>query len=164
MDNISEVNKKIQSSQKLLIGLGKNVNEETFPLLKQMLNGKDYFIVSMASDNTALESVFDSDHLTMPFVYVDDDTGWKKYLSWLENTLNRELLVMEFEVSFENPTVIRFPFEKTVFYNNKAFLVRVNERFYQLPEEISAKGIGFKTDTNSFLNDLFKDSVYAKIN
>lgn len=82
---------------------------------------------------------------------------WKAYTEWLGRTLNRKLCVMELGVSFAHPSVIRFPVEKTVFYNQKAVLIRVNEHFYQLPEEIKGKGIAVKADAADFVLRLKED-------
>ena len=79
------------------------------------------------------------------------------YTNWLGRTLNRKLCVLELGVSFAHPSVIRFPFEKTVFYNKKAMLVRVNERFCQIPEEIKEKGIAVQADAAEFVLELKED-------
>lgn len=69
---------------------------------------------------------------------------WRKYTQWLSRTLNRELLILELGAGFANPSVLRFPFERTVIFNRKAYLYRVNERFPQIAKELAghAEGIG----------------------
>lgn len=69
---------------------------------------------------------------------------WGRYTQWLAGTLNRELVILELGVGFENPGVIRFPFEKTAFFNRRSRMYRVNETFPQITEELSgrAEGIG----------------------
>lgn len=69
---------------------------------------------------------------------------WNRYTRWLTNTLGKELVVLELGVGFDKPGVIRFPFEKTAFFNQKAWLCRVNEKFPQIPGELRdrAQGIG----------------------
>lgn len=64
---------------------------------------------------------------------------WQNYTSWLAATMNRELLVLELGEGFRTPTVIRWPFEKTVRYNQKSYFYRVNERFAQLAEGIQER-------------------------
>lgn len=79
---------------------------------------------------------------------------WNKYLKWLQGTVNKKLLVLEIGVGMNFPSVIRWPFEKTVFFNNKAELVRVNESLYQMAEELSSKGIGIRKNGIEWLCDL----------
>ena len=65
---------------------------------------------------------------------------WEHYKKWLTATLNKKLCILELGVDFTFPQVIRFPFEKTGFYNKKATFVRVNSRFPQLEAELAAEG------------------------
>ena len=41
---------------------------------------------------------------------------WKAYQEWLGRTLNRRLLALELGEDFRMPKLIRWPFEKTVFF------------------------------------------------
>lgn len=61
---------------------------------------------------------------------------WGKYTKWLEYTLNRKLLILELGADFFAPSVIRWPFERVAFYNQKATFVRVHATFEQLPENL----------------------------
>lgn len=77
---------------------------------------------------------------------------WKDYTKWLQSTINRKLLILELGVGLNYPTVIRWPFEKVAFYNNKAKFVRVHETLYQLTEELSEKGKGISKNAIDWLN------------
>lgn len=66
---------------------------------------------------------------------------WNAYTEWLARTLNRKLLVLELGVGFAVPTVVRWPFEKTVFFNQKARLYRIHEKFAQISEELTGKAV-----------------------
>ena len=77
---------------------------------------------------------------------------WGMYMKWLQGTLNRKLCVLELGVSLKFPTVIRFPFEKTAFFNRKAQFIRVHEKLYQLSEELADKGISQPENAVNFLN------------
>lgn len=79
---------------------------------------------------------------------------WQIYTKWLQGTLNRRLLVLELGVGMRFPSVIRWPFEKVVYFNNKATLIRVNERLYQLTEELSGKGSGVPKNAIAWLERL----------
>ncbi len=76
---------------------------------------------------------------------------WKKYQLWLSTTLNKELVVLELGVGFKTPTVIRWPFEKTVFFNKKAWLFRVHQELFQTSEEIKEKSTPIAKDSVEFL-------------
>lgn len=79
---------------------------------------------------------------------------WQFYTKWLQGTLNRRLLVLELGVGMRFPSVIRWPFEKIAYFNNKAFFIRVNEKLYQLTEELSGKGCGIPKNAIAWLERL----------
>lgn len=72
---------------------------------------------------------------------------WERYTHWLAGTLNRTTLILELGAGFGNPGVIRFPFEKTAFFNQKAFLYRINKRFPQITEELHDRAISISADS-----------------
>ena len=76
---------------------------------------------------------------------------WETYTKWLQGTVNKRLCVLELGVGLEYPKIIRFPFEKIVFYNQKAFMYRIHPLVYQLGEEIVDRGVGIKEDPVDFL-------------
>lgn len=69
---------------------------------------------------------------------------WQTYMKWLQGTLNKELCVIEAGVGVKHPSVIRWPFEKTVFYNQKAKMFRIHKVLYQINEEIAERACGCK--------------------
>lgn len=77
---------------------------------------------------------------------------WGIYTKWLQGTLNRKVCVLELGVSLKFPSVIRFPFEKVAFFNQKAEFIRVNEKLYQLSEELGEKGFSQAENSVYFLN------------
>lgn len=79
---------------------------------------------------------------------------WGVYTKWLQGTLNRRLLILELGVGMQCPTVIRFPFEKIAFYNQKAFLYRVNRTLFQLTENLKEKGCSISENSVDWLQFL----------
>ncbi|MBE5881306.1 MAG: hypothetical protein E7289_03180 [Lachnospiraceae bacterium] len=67
---------------------------------------------------------------------------WQTYMKWLQGTLNRNLCVIEAGAGMKLPSVIRWPFEKTVFYNQKSKMFRIHDKFYQINEEVSDRSYG----------------------
>lgn len=79
---------------------------------------------------------------------------WQKYQQWFGETLNRETLFIEAGAGFDYPGIIRWPFEKAVYLNQKAFLCRIHEEFWQLSKEIGEKGCSVKEKSVKFLANL----------
>lgn len=80
---------------------------------------------------------------------------WGIYTKWLQGTVNRTTCVIELGVGMELPTVIRWPFERIVYYNMKAGLYRIHPALYQLGEKIGGRGIGIKEKPINFLANGF---------
>lgn len=79
---------------------------------------------------------------------------WDSYMSWLQKTLNKKLVMVELGEGFDTPTVIRWPFEKVAAVNNKATLIRVNDKFWQISEDIEAKTTSVKMSGIDFFKEL----------
>lgn len=79
---------------------------------------------------------------------------WQLYTRWLQGTLNRKLLVLELGVGMQCPSVIRWPFEKVAYFNQKASFYRVNETLYQLSEELKEKGTAISQNAIDWLRFL----------
>lgn len=67
---------------------------------------------------------------------------WSRYTKWLTGTFNHDLVLLELGVGFANPSVIRFPFEKTAFFNQSSFFLRVNQTFPQITQELKDRAEG----------------------
>ncbi len=76
---------------------------------------------------------------------------WNHYTQWLAGSWNQELLILELGVGFGDPGVIRFPFEKTAFFNQKSFLMRVHARFPQIPGELEKRAAGIQAASVDFI-------------
>lgn len=85
--------------------------------------------------------------------YVEDgyQGQWEKYTKWLQRTLNKKLCVLELGVELNLPNIIRWPFEKVAFYNQKASFFRINSSSYQMTEELGDKGISIGVNAVEFL-------------
>lgn len=79
---------------------------------------------------------------------------WQLYTKWLQGSLNRKLVVVEMGVGMQCPSVIRWPFEKIAFFNQKATFWRINERLYQLSEELNGKGTSIAMNAIDWLRYL----------
>ena len=80
---------------------------------------------------------------------------WEIYTKWLQGTVNKKVCLIELGVGMEMPTIIRWPFEKIVYYNQKAFLYRVHPVLYQLGEKMGGRGAAIKEKSIDFLANGF---------
>ena len=76
---------------------------------------------------------------------------WQLYNKWLQSTINKKLLIIELGVGMKYPTVIRFPFEKTCFYNQKAVMYRVHGSLAFSTPELKERCICVSADSVEYL-------------
>ena len=129
---------RIKSSMMVLVGIGTEISEKHhtreellafYQEIAGAVKGKFYFVVTLNTDDLIYEAGFDPSLIVAPCgsdrtgnVITNghyDESGylpqWKAYQTWLGNTLNRELVILELGVGFEYPSVLRFPDEKMTF-------------------------------------------------
>ncbi len=166
MDEIHTMLKeRAEQAQKILVGIGEefqagdSINadgrfslERAYQSLSRLLCGRDYFVVTLQEKSELHSYDFEEERMTAPCE--DEEEQWKNYQDWLSGTLNKELLILELGVGFTLPGIIRWPFEKVAFYNNKAYLVRVHEKFPQLTSELQQKGIAVRQNSVEFCANL----------
>ncbi len=83
--------------------------------------------------------------------------NWELYRKWLQGTVNRKLCILELGVGLKYPSVIRFPFEKVAYFNQKADFFRIHSHLYQLSAELSGKGYSVAENPIDFLQGEFVD-------
>lgn len=140
---------KLETAEKILVGIGsewkkKEGTEEEEVLhaaekLKNFLDGKDYYIITSLPCEDADRLRFSAGHMAVPHSVSFTEEAWKYYTLWLSCTLNRNTVLLELGENYKDPSLIRWPFEKTAMLNNKAYLFRVHKIFSQVPEELSGK-------------------------
>ena len=84
----------------------------------------------------------------------NEEKQWDFYNKWISSSLSKKIVIIEIAEGFNNPNVIRWPFEKITMINDKARMYRVNSTFYQVPKEIAEKAAAIKTDEMDFLKEL----------
>ena len=177
---------------------------EAYNVLAKLLEGKNYFVVTLCDDDKIYKSNLREDRIVAPCgtytrlqceeVCSDDiysvqdykvklDAGeelqcpkcgkklvmnriqnrkyseegylkqWQLYMKWLQGSMNRKLCVLELGVGMKYPSVIRWPFEKVAFINQKAKFIRVHDVLYQLTEDLKEKGISVQMSPIEFLRN-----------
>jgi NAD-dependent SIR2 family protein deacetylase len=81
--------------------------------------------------------------------------AWEYYMKWLQGTVNHKLCLLELGVSMKFPSVIRWPFEKTTYYNQKAQMFRIHHSLSQSMEMISDRCYSCDQNSVDYLANLF---------
>lgn len=171
---MTEMRKAVKDSDLVLVGIGtefgnKGQNREklldAYNQLAALLEEKNYFIVTLNTDDIIFESELKEERIVAPCG--SDKTGnvvtnkdydeswylpqWNKYRLWLQGTVNKKLCILELGVGFEYPSVIRFAFEKVAYFNQKCQMYRVHESLAQLTPEIKDRCTGISENAVSFI-------------
>lgn len=80
---------------------------------------------------------------------------WERYMKWLQGTVNKKLCLLELGVSMRFPSVIRWPFEKTTFYNQKAKFFRIHHSLSQTAENIGDRCYTCDENSVAYMAKLF---------
>lgn len=191
---------------------------QAYETLKEIVDGKNYFILSIAMDDCVYQHGFKEDRIVtpcggfrkmqcdnncsgeilefdderyqkiksyfnreislkeLPFEATCDRCGqkrrlnqlgvskyaeegylpqWQIYTKWLQGTVNKKVCVIELGVGMELPNIIRWPFERMVSYNQKAFLYRVHPTLYHLGEAVGDRGMAIGQKPVNFLANGF---------
>lgn len=145
MKAIETIISKIEAAELVLVGIGEMFSSgeqlsAAYQGLSKLLDGKNYFIITTCKDGLIYQADLKKERIVCPLVETEENREWEMYLKWLQGTLNRNLFVLELGVGLKYPDVIRFPFEKISYFNQKAEFVRVHDRLFQLPAELAEKG------------------------
>jgi len=154
--SLEELELEIKDTNLILVGLGEELKGDLavfYKRLNQLLNGKDYFILTLGERKGLEDNGLLKERISAPFSEGENKQSWRKFLEWLSLTLNHKLCVLEFGAGFFRPDIIRFPFERVSYFNKKAKLVRINETFSQLPAELANRGISIQRNPVDFLLD-----------
>ena len=96
----------------------------------------------------SFNNIYDEHYLEKGYL-----SAWDTYGKWLQKTMNRNVLVLELGVSLKFPSVIRFPFEKMVFFNQKSHFIRVNCSLFQISDNIKERSISISQNALELLTE-----------
>lgn len=154
---------KLEDSDCVLVGIGAEWKigteerersvKEAVEHLQKMLTGRDYFVISTLGQEDFARLGFESSHTVTPLDVSLTEEEWDRYTLWLSRTLNRKLVLVELGEGFAHPSLIRWPFERTAWINQKAYLFRIHKTLYQITDELTGKAVGIHADSVEFLAD-----------
>ena len=77
------------------------------------------------------------------------------YVEYVNNTLDKKLVLLELGVGYNTPVIIRYPFEAITLKHPHATLIRINLSDADVSESITKKSICIQEDSGKVLSDLF---------
>lgn len=93
--------------------------------------------------------------------YFIEDENWHKAASRYERFLRQyaqaAILLLEIGVGFNTPSIIRFPFEETAYYNSESLLVRINKEAYPSRLPLGSRIINVTEPAEIFIRRLLMD-------
>lgn len=92
--------------------------------------------------------------------YFVQDSNWyeaeRRFGTFVTDSLDKKLVLLELGVGFNTPTIIRFPFEKLIREHENITLIRLNLDQAVVPESQEARAIGINADMAESINDIFE--------
>ncbi|MGN0156472.1 MAG: hypothetical protein ACI39N_04435 [Lachnospiraceae bacterium] len=123
-----------------------NCSKEILPVTEKMITERERIVCPHCKKEACFNQVTCEHYNENGYL-----PQWEVYRKWLQQTVNRKLCILELGVGMKYPTVIRWPFEKIVMYNQKAKMFRVHETLYQLTKEIDDKAVSVAENPITFL-------------
>ena len=166
MDNKELIKNYVDAADMVLVGIGTGFKSEdqanverAYTNLKNLIDGKNYFVITESDDESIFKAGFKQDRVTAPVIEKEKngktaDENWDTYLKWVMGSMNRNILLLELGVSLVQPEIIRFPFEKMAAVNMKSNFIRVNKKLPFIPENLSEKAISVKDDPVELMIEL----------
>lgn len=163
---------KYQDSDMVLIGIGDELStymkkKEYAELLQfyiPYLEKKNYFCITSSTEKEFFWGELNTKRIVQPALCEarDDEQEekstiekqWDFYNKWLSATLNKKLMLVELGEGFKVPNLIRWPFERVAFINQKSSMFRINGKFPQISENIAERAVSVEENPYVFLQEL----------
>lgn len=88
--------------------------------------------------------------------YFVQDERWyeldNRYKEFLQETMEKKIVYIEFGVGFNTPGIIRYPFERMTYNNEMATLIRLNRDHPEGFEETQEKTVTFREDVQQVVS------------
>jgi NAD-dependent SIR2 family protein deacetylase len=87
-----------------------------------------------------------------------EDTYWqehnKSYEKFINENKDKNILFLEFGVGFNTPGIIRYPFEQLTKKLDNAFLIRINDKYADISNELKNKSLEVQDDIYKVIESL----------
>ena len=94
----TELCREVRGANLVLVGIGEDLEGDLdgfYRSLSELLQKKDYFIVTLKDRDSLEKAGLFSEQITAPLQKGEDAVSWDRYLNWLGFTLNQNLCILE---------------------------------------------------------------------
>ena len=89
--------------------------------------------------------------------FVEDDY-WheheKSFKKFINENKDKKVLFLELGAGFNTPGIIRYPFEELTYELKDAFLIRVNDKYAFVPNDIEDKALEVQDDIAKVIKEI----------
>ena len=127
-------------------------------LVKEMLNSKDNLKIDKELIpicpvcNESMEINIRKDAF-----FVEDD-NWiklnKNYEEFINDNINKKLILIELGVGFNTPGIIRYPFEQLAYIHENITLIRINDKYTDVAFELKNQVVLVKEDCAKAIHNI----------
>eukprot|EP01080_Neovahlkampfia_damariscottae_P001871 gene1871-1012_t len=136
----------------LILEMSKNVDKETQELKKPELIPKCQFCSGPTTFNLRGGNYFmDEPH----------EKGEKNFAKFLNSSMKKKLLILEFGAGFNTPSVIRWKMSRITYQHPNANFVRINYDHAEVEDEIVDRSIGIQDSCINTISNL-KNIIISK--
>ncbi|MDO5556937.1 MAG: Sir2 family NAD-dependent protein deacetylase [Clostridia bacterium] len=87
-----------------------------------------------------------------------EDENWNNlndlYEKFINNNINKKLVLIELGVGYNTPSIIRFPFEQLAYKYDNITLIRVNDKYTDIAFELKNQAIVIKDDCKIAIHNI----------
>ncbi len=91
------------------------------------------------------------------FVDAVHQEEYQNLMNWLQQIMDKRVLLLDLGSGFNTPTIVRMPMEQISRSLAHANLVRVNLDYADLPDDLEGSGLAIKGDIREFIEKLAKE-------
>lgn len=93
-------------------------------------------------------------------VFFVEDDNWHKlnnlYEKFINDNINKKLVLIELGVGFNTPSIIRFPFEQLAYTHDNITLLRINDKYNDMTYELKNQAICIKENCSKAITNILK--------
>ena len=105
------------------------------------------------------ESMFINARIDGSFIETPYELERDKFVAWINQAMDKKLVLLEMGAGYNTPVVIRMPMESIAQQVKDASFIRVNWEYAQVPNNLRHKSVSVQGDIAEFINGIQAEEV-----